>query len=162
MSTLNTFNAILGLACGLTLSACAELYPPNNTSTPIYNSPEVIQTTSAYSGRGVVQSIVPANQGYQGLAGTGYGLGTLIGALAGGLAGSQVGSGTGKTVAMVAGTAGGAYVGHQLEQRNQQPASYAITIRMDNGSYQTLNQSSTGGLNVGDRVRIQNGLLQRD
>ncbi|NES08614.1 hypothetical protein G3O07_00930 [Pseudomonas laurentiana] len=106
MSTLNTFNAIVGLVCGLTLSACAELYPPNNTSTPIYNSPEVTQTTSAYSGRGVVQSIVPANQGYQGLAGTGYGLGTLIGALAGGLAGSQVGSGTGKTVAMVAGTAG--------------------------------------------------------
>lgn len=161
MKTMNKPGFILGAACALSLSACAELYPSGNTSGPTYSNQSSSQARSAYSGYGVVQSIDTVSQGYKGVAGTGYGLGTLAGAVVGGVAGNQVGSGKGKTIATAAGTAGGAYIGHQLEQRNQAPASYAITVRMDGGSYQTLNQSKTGGLRVGDRVRIENGIVER-
>ncbi|WP_178090657.1 glycine zipper 2TM domain-containing protein [Pseudomonas sp. SJZ079] len=100
-------------------------------------------------------------QDYKGVAGTGYGLGTVAGAVIGGVAGHQVGSGSGNTAATIAGTAGGAYIGHQLEKRNQPADAYAITIRMNNGASQTLTQPTTDGLRVGDRVRIENGALLR-
>jgi uncharacterized protein YcfJ len=45
--------------------------------------------------------------------------GTVVGGVAGGLLGSAIGSGTGRTVATIAGAAGGAYVGNQV-QKNQQ------------------------------------------
>jgi outer membrane lipoprotein SlyB len=32
---------------------------------------------------------------------------------------------------------------------------------MDDGSYQTLTQATTGNFRVGDRVRIENGALYR-
>jgi outer membrane lipoprotein SlyB len=154
---------IVGLVCALALSACAPLYPNGGSSSPTtYNGQTSAPASSTYSGTGVVQSIDAVQQSYQGIGGTGYGLGTLAGAVVGGIAGSQVGSGTGKTAATVAGTAGGAYIGHQIEKGNQAPTtSYNIRVRMDDGSYQTLNQSSTGGLRVGDRVRIENGSIRR-
>jgi len=44
----------------------------------------------------------------------------LIGGVAGGLLGSTIGSGTGRTVATIAGAAGGAYVGNQVQKNAQQ------------------------------------------
>ena len=41
--------------------------------------------------------------------------GTVIGGVAGGVLGSQIGRGAGNTVATIAGAAGGAYVGNQLQ-----------------------------------------------
>jgi uncharacterized protein YcfJ len=46
--------------------------------------------------------------------------GTVIGGVAGGLLGSTIGSGTGRTVATIAGAAGGAYVGNQVQKGQQQ------------------------------------------
>jgi outer membrane lipoprotein SlyB len=108
-----------------------------------------------------VESIDSAPQDYQGVGGTGIGLGTVAGAVIGGVAGHQVGSGSGNTAATIAGAAGGAYIGHQLEKRKQAENAYRITVRMENGDYQTLIQPSIGDLRVGDRVRIDNGVLQR-
>jgi outer membrane lipoprotein SlyB len=155
MTTMKRFGPVFGLAGVLVLSACASPRTPTNT----YQS--VPQPRSVYSGYGTVQSIDTVKQDYRGVGGTGYGLGTLAGAVIGGVAGHQVGSGKGNTAATVVGSAGGAYVGHQLEKRNQAPDAYAFTVRMDGGSYQTLTQASTGGLRVGDRVRIDNGSVQR-
>jgi outer membrane lipoprotein SlyB len=64
--------------------------------------------------------------------------------------------------ATVIGAAGGAYVGHELEKRQQQADTYKVTIRMNNGTYQTLMQSTNAGFRVGDRVRIDDGVLRRD
>lgn len=155
---------MLGLAAVLVLGACTTAGPPAPTGSyqeyPYQGSGE---PTTAYSnGDGVVESIESGSQAYQGVGGTGYGLGTLAGAVIGGVAGSQVGSGRGSTAAAIAGTAGGAYIGHQLEKRNQQAAdSYLVTIRMRNGAYQQLRLTSTGDLRVGDRVRVENGVIQR-
>jgi outer membrane lipoprotein SlyB len=114
------------------------------------------------SGYGVVQSIELVKQGDDGIAGSGIGLGTIAGAVVGGVVGNQVGSGRGNTAATVIGAAGGAYIGHELENRQQQkPDAHKVTIRLEDGSYQAVTQSTNAGLRVGDRVRMENGVLQR-
>lgn len=45
--------------------------------------------------------------------------GTAIGAVVGGLLGNQVGGGKGRTLATVAGAAGGGYAGHEIQKNHQ-------------------------------------------
>lgn len=88
--------------------------------------------------------------------------GTLIGGVVGGLIGSQIGHGTGRTVATVAGAAGGAYVGSQIEQRQRAPQeSFRVSVRMDNGTYQTITEDNITDLRIGDRVRIDGNKISR-
>lgn len=54
--------------------------------------------------------------------------GTVIGGVAGGVLGSQIGRGAGNTVATIAGAAGGAYVGNQL-QGGMQKNNVATTTK---------------------------------
>ena len=166
MTTINRFGSVLGLAAVLTLGACETMNTPANPS----NSGSAYPSTSsggAYSGYGVVQSIElvqQGNTGKTGIGGSGIGIGTIAGAVIGGIVGNQVGSGRGNTAATVIGAAGGAYVGHEIDKRQQQPQaadSYRVNIRMENGSYQTLTQSTVADLRVGDRVLIDNGVVRR-
>jgi outer membrane lipoprotein SlyB len=160
------FNGLSGLLVGmlaaLSLSACSGM-----NSTPYPANPDVASSgraypDSPYSGVGVVHSIERVQPEKGGLGGTGIGLGTLAGAVIGGVVGNQVGAGRGKTVATVAGVAGGAYVGHELEGRQAATAeAYRITVRMENGENQVLTQSVNTGFRVGDRVRLNNGKLER-
>lgn len=166
MKTMNKFGAMVGAVAVLTLGGCATTSDPFNTSTPATHYPETVNTGNAYSGYGVVQSIDLVQQGNTartGIGGTGIGIGAIAGAVVGGVLGNQVGSGTGNTVATVAGAAGGAYIGNELENRQQKQTVdvYRFTVRMENGSYQTLTQSTNTGFRVGDRVRIDNGSMQR-
>lgn len=108
--------------------------------------------SSAY---GVVDSIqaVPASSGSNGT------LGTVAGGVVGGALGNQVGGGRGRTAATIAGAVGGAMAGNAMERNAQSPTgqAYQIGVRMDNGSYQTIQQDSAAGLSVGSRVRVENG-----
>jgi outer membrane lipoprotein SlyB len=109
-----------------------------------------------------VQSIDLVQQQSTGIGGTGIGVGAIAGAVVGGIVGNQVGGGTGNTAATVIGAAGGAYAGNEIEKRNQQKTTaYKFTIRMNDGSYQTLTQSSNADVRVGDRVVIDNGVARR-
>ncbi|MES2354772.1 MAG: glycine zipper 2TM domain-containing protein [Pseudomonadota bacterium] len=131
----------LTLAVALsTLMAC---------STPATNT-----TAAADSGNGVVESVSVATQD------KGIGLGTIAGGVIGGVLGNQVGSGRGQTAATIAGAAGGAYAGHELEQRRQSNSNAKqVTVRMNDGSHQTLVDDS-GTFRPGDRVRVEsNGRL---
>jgi outer membrane lipoprotein SlyB len=146
------------VAAVLMLGACADMNRPTNTSGTGTAYPQ----SGAYAGYGVVQSIELVRQDTGGIAGSGIGAGTIAGAVVGGIVGSQVGSGQGKTAATVIGAAGGAYAGHELEKRSQQQTdAYKFTIRMNDGSYQTVTQSTSGDIRVGDRVKIENGIAQR-
>lgn len=158
MKAMNKFGSILGMAAVLTLGACADMNRPINTSGTGTAYPQ----SGAYAGYGVVQSIELVRQDTAGIAGSGIGAGTIAGAVVGGIVGSQVGSGQGKTAATVIGAAGGAYAGHELEKRSQQQTdAYKFTIRMNDGSYQTVTQTTSGDIRVGDRVKIENGIAQR-
>jgi outer membrane lipoprotein SlyB len=110
---------------------------------------------SNVNGTGTIQSVnvVPRSQG--------LGLGTLAGAAIGGIVGSQVGGGTGRTVTTVAGAAGGAYVGHEMEKRRNTSEIYKVTIKMDDGTTQSFAQEASPEVKSGDRVRIINGVLSK-
>lgn len=162
--TMNKLGMALAAAALITLGGCANTGGPSNTSTSTSHDPAPATSGSAYSGYGVVQSIQVVQQDTStGIGGSGIGIGAIAGAVVGGVLGNQVGGGSGKTVATVAGAAGGAYVGNEIEkgQRQKTPDSYNVSVRMDSGAYQTVNQGSTADLRVGDRVRIYNGIAQR-
>lgn len=55
--------------------------------------------------------------------------GSVIGAVLGGVIGKQVGGGNGKKIATVAGVAGGAYAGNQIQKGMQERDTYTTTER---------------------------------
>ncbi|HRP95028.1 MAG TPA: glycine zipper 2TM domain-containing protein [Rhodocyclaceae bacterium] len=156
MKTNRIFALLVGTSAALILGGC------ETAGTPRYGATEpthqVAGAPTVYPGTGVVQSIELVQQGGD----RGPGLGAIAGAVIGGVAGSQVGSGSGRTAATILGAAGGAYVGHTMENRQQQTTdAYKVTVRMDDGSHQALLIGTDASFRVGDRVRIENGVLYR-
>ena len=155
MKTTHRFGSVIGVLAVLMLGACQNMGPA-----PAPANPDVAHSRDARPMYGVVKSIEVVRRDNQGIAGSNIGLGAIAGAVIGGVVGNQIGSGTGNTVATVAGAAGGAYVGHEIEKK-QQTDAYKITVRLEDGSYQALMQNTNEGFRVGDRVRLTNGVLQR-
>lgn len=151
------FSTVAAMMAMLVLGACGTTsYPIND------NDSRFAGTGNTYTAYGVVRSIELVRPDNNGIGGSGVGLGTIAGAVVGGIVGNQVGEGRGNAAATVIGAAGGAYVGHQLENRQQQQADVdKITVRMEDGSYQTVVEGANAGFRVGDRVRFANGVLQR-
>lgn len=94
--------------------------------------------------------------------GEGSYLGTIGGGVAGALLGSQVGSGKGRTAAQVAGAVGGAYAGRNIERNARKTHHYEVVVRFPNGGTQTLSYENDPGLRVGEKVKVNNGVLERD
>lgn len=156
MKNIHNLKAVAGLVAVLALGGCANM----NTAAPAATNPYP-QSTNVYTQYGVVQSIELVQQNVA--PSSGIGAGTIAGALVGGILGHQVGGGTGNTAATVLGAAGGAYVGNQMEknQATQQVNAYKLNIRLNNGTYQAITQSSADDIRVGDRVQIDNGVARR-
>lgn len=158
MKTAPTFGSVIAVAAVLTLGACADMNTPGSRTA----YPQSTSTGGAYSGYGVAQSIELVRRDNAGIGGSGIGAGAIAGAVVGGILGNQVGGGSGKTAATVIGAAGGAYAGNELEKRNQPQAdTYKVTIRMNDGTFQTVTQTSATDIRAGDRVRIENGVARR-
>ena len=85
------------------------------------------------------------------------GLGAVAGGVLGGVLGHQIGSGTGRTVATVAGAAGGAYVGNTVEKNKNTKAYWLVTIRMDAGNTRTFHYSNQPSVHEGERVKLVDG-----
>jgi outer membrane lipoprotein SlyB len=95
--------------------------------------------------------------------GDGNYLGTIGGGVVGALLGSQVGDGNGRTAAQVAGAIGGAAVGRNIDRNNaRQTRHFEVVVRYPNGGSQTFNYANDPGLRVGEKVRINDGVLARD
>lgn len=152
-----------GMFLLLMLSACgtsSTTYPHTSGASSTSGYPSASETPNLVSGFGVVEAIDSVPRQNAG----GVGIGTVAGAVVGGVLGNQVGSGSGRTAATVAGVAGGALAGRALENSNRQQAAgqvYRISLRMDDGSVQTLVQESVPSLRIGDRIRISNGVIER-
>lgn len=88
------------------------------------------------------------------------------GAIVGGVAGAVVGSALsgGRDAATVLGGAAGAAIGSQVG-RTQAPVganpAYRVTIRTDSGGWRTYDVPAVGDLRIGDRVRVENGVIYR-
>jgi len=95
------------------------------------------------------------------LHGESSGLGAVTGGLTGGVLGNQMGRGNGNTAMTIIGIAGGALAGNEIEKNMKRHYAYRVTVRMDDGSFRTLSQSSPPAFAVGDKVRVVNGTLAR-
>lgn len=166
MNMINKTGVALGVVAVFALTGCGTMNDASTTSNSGTGAPGAVHSSGVYSGYGVVQAIELVQQNTtasSGIGGSGIGIGAIAGAVVGGVLGNQVGGGSGQTVATVAGAAGGAYVGNEIEKSRQQKTAdaYKVTVRMNSGSYQTVTQNNNAGLRVGDRVRIDNGSVQR-
>ncbi|MGH8182585.1 MAG: glycine zipper 2TM domain-containing protein [Rhodanobacteraceae bacterium] len=72
--------------------------------------------------------------------------GAVAGGLIGALAGHMVGGGKGKTLATVAGAAGGAFAGHEIQKKHQE--DNATTTKTENVCH-TVNDKATSTKTVG-------------
>ena len=93
------------------------------------------------------------------LHGESSGLGAVTGGLTGGVLGNQMGRGNGNTAMTIIGIAGGALAGNEIEKNMKRHYAYRVTVRMDDGSFRTLSQSSPPAFAVGDKVRVVDGTL---
>jgi outer membrane lipoprotein SlyB len=145
----------LALAAVLTLSGCAQFHGPGWEK----DYPAVAYSRDLHPGYGSVHAIEEVRPEKSGI-----GVGAVAGAVIGGLIGHQVGEGDGNTAATVIGAAGGALIGHQIEKRvKEQDERYRLVIRMENGSYQTVEQKTDFvDLRIGDRLYIDDeGTIRR-
>ena len=72
-----------------------------------------------------------------------------------------IGGGRGRDVATVAGAAGGAYAGHQVEKSSKSTTSYQVVVKLEDGKTRTFSYSSPTSYKVGDRVKIVDRKLTR-
>ncbi len=91
--------------------------------------------------------------------GEGSGLGAIAGGVVGGLLGNQVGGGSGQKIATVAGAAGGAYAGHQIEKNVKSTTRYDVIVNMDDGSVRSFSYDAQPAFQTGAKVKVVNGAL---
>ena len=77
--------------------------------------------------------------------------------IVGGVLGHQIGSGRGNTVATIAGAAGGAYAGNEIEKNQKKKTYWAVAIRMDNGTTRNFTYTSKPAVHEGERVKLVDG-----
>ncbi|MFZ4481779.1 MAG: glycine zipper 2TM domain-containing protein [Rhodoferax sp.] len=80
-------------------------------------------------------------------------LGLIGGAVLGGVLGHQVGGGTGKTLATVAGAAGGAYAGKKVEEKAKSHNVWTVSVRYGDGRTQSFEFTQDPAMRVGDAVK---------
>ena len=87
--------------------------------------------------------------------------GAIVGGVAGAVAGSALSGG--RDAATILGGAAGAAIGSQVAKPATAGSSvYRVTIQVDTGGvYRTYDVPATGDLRVGDRVRVENGVIYR-
>ena len=88
--------------------------------------------------------------------------GAVLGAVIGGVLGNQVGAGTGRAAATVAGAGAGGVAGNAIERHQRRDDEvFHIGVRFDDGSFREFDYLRIDDLQVGDRVKWENGQLVR-
>jgi len=155
-----TIASVTALAAALT--ACGTTYPSQPvssypSSTPVTTAPAV----GVEYGRITNIEYIPGTT----TSGNNGAVGTVIGGVAGGLLGNTIGGGSGRAAATVLGAVGGAVIGNRIAKNRDGTTytgpAYRVTLQADNGAWRTYEVSSTGDLRVGDRVRVENGVIYR-
>lgn len=158
---------VTGVVAAAMAAGCATTNYPVSSTYPTSTYPTSTYPASSYPVAGTeygrilnieylpVGTSAPNNSGI---------LGAVVGGVAGALLGSTIGGGTGRTAATVLGGVAGAAVGNSIA-RNQQGVTtapgYRITMQTDQGAVRTYEVPATGDLRVGDRVRVDNGVIYR-
>jgi outer membrane lipoprotein SlyB len=97
---------------------------------------------------GVVKSVRQVEK-----KGSGSGVGAVAGGVVGGVVGHQFGSGRGNTAMTIAGAAGGAYAGNEIEKNRKTKKYWSVSVKMDNGTSRNYTYSNKPEFHEGDRVK---------
>lgn len=89
-------------------------------------------------------------------------VGKIAGGVIGGLLGNQAGGGRGQDIMTVVGVVGGAIAGNEIEKRRNKSIHYDVVTRLQGGGAQTITYAVEPAFRVGDRVRVENGVLVAD
>lgn len=112
--------------------------------------------TAACKDCGTVQGVTVEEK-----KGEGSALGMVAGGVAGALLGNQIGAGNGRTVATVAGAAGGAYAGKKIEENVKTKKVWAVKVHMDAGETKTFHFDHDPGFKNGDAVKLSGNSIVR-
>jgi len=85
--------------------------------------------------------------------------GPIIGGIAGAVLGHQFGEGRGKTVGTAVGAGAGILGGKVIEEKVRATRHWETTVRLDDGSTQTIKSESQPVFHAGDRVRVVEGRI---
>ncbi|MEY2686451.1 MAG: hypothetical protein RL375_649 [Pseudomonadota bacterium] len=143
---------------GMTSSAAKADHPARTTATPARKQAEPVRQHAAVQAPvchqcGTVESVQAVTR-----KGEGSGLGAVAGGVVGGALGSQVGKGDGRTAMTVLGAIGGGLAGNEVEKRAKSVTHYRVTLKMEDGSMQVVDQAQAPA--VGQRVRVEGQTLQ--
>lgn len=131
---------------------------PHPAAAPVHNAPAQVAAAAPVKARcaecGVVESTREIDA-----KGAGSGLGAVAGGVVGAVVGNQFGHGTGNTVMTVAGAAGGALAGNEIEKRVKTTKSYEVTVRMEDGSSRAIEEAAAPTWRAGDHVKVVNGVI---
>jgi outer membrane lipoprotein SlyB len=144
------------------LAACASTPTTIPTTTTTYSTYPATTVAGVEYGRVVNIEYLPAGTNLTN-SNTNI-LGAIVGGLAGAALGNQIGSGGGRAAATVLGGVAGAAVGNRIARNSQGVTTapgYRITMQTDQGLTRTYEVPATGDLRVGDRVRVDNGVIHR-
>jgi outer membrane lipoprotein SlyB len=155
-SVLVRSSIVAGALSALLAVGCSSSPPREERA---YTNPGSVSTTSvdryAHYGRVTRIDTVQADR-------RSVGVGTVLGAVVGGALGNQVGSGSGRTAATIGGAVAGGVVGNQVENRNRNEVSgYEVHVRLENGDSRVITVADTGGLEVGERIRLEGSNIVR-
>jgi outer membrane lipoprotein SlyB len=162
---MRTTSRLAAVVCGgiaaATLAACGTTTPV--ATYPAYPTQTVTTMPVAGMEYGRITNIEYLPVGSTVSSNSGV-LGAVVGGVAGALLGNTIGGGSGRAAATVLGGVAGAAIGSNIA-RNSAGATtapgYRITMMTDQGMTRVYEVPATGDLRVGDRVRIDGGVIYR-
>jgi outer membrane lipoprotein SlyB len=88
-------------------------------------------------------------------------VGLIAGGVAGALLGNQVGGGAGKSLATIAGAAGGAYAGKRVQENMNTHKVWNVKVRYEDGRTRSFEFTENPGLRAGDLVKKSGNSVAR-
>ena len=101
---------------------------------------------------GTIERVTPIERD-----GDASGVGVVAGGVLGAVVGNQVGGGDGKTLATILGAVGGGMAGNAVEKKMKKVTHYQVTVRMEDGSTRSVEQSTAA--TVGAPVTVDGNTL---
>jgi len=156
---------LASIACGTALAALLGACSSVPLSGPVGSYPSGYPATSpAYLEYGRVTHIeyFPGGTASSGVNVPGAILGAVAGAVVGNVAGRAIGGSSTRDTAAVLGGVAGAAIGSQAGRTGTTTSPvYRVSVQTDQGAMRTYDVPATGDLRVGDRVRVENGVIYR-
>jgi outer membrane lipoprotein SlyB len=145
------FTLVISLFSVTSLVACNSYQQPQHQTRSVYTAPRHAEQYGRVSDIQILTLESKTSGG-----------GAVLGAVLGGVLGHQVGSGRGRDLATGIGVVGGAVAGNNVEKNNGHDSDiYRISVRFENGSRQQFDYENINDLRVGDRVKVENGQIER-